>query len=304
MTAEQSAVTEVALPLSRVASGKVREIFQLDEGRLLFAATDRISAYDVVMAQGIPDKGKVLTGMSVFWLDLLRDVCPNHLVSHAVADLPGQLSAHLDLLGGRFMIVRRLKMLPVEFVVRGYLAGSGWRDYRRFGSVCGVSLPPGLREADRLPEVVFTPATKATSGHDENIGEDEAAALCGADRIKAAREYSIELYSVAAAYAERRGIILADTKFEFGLDDGDVVLADEVLTPDSSRFWPADRWVPGTAPPSLDKQFVRDWLDEAGWDRNPPPPDLAAGVVDQTRRTYVEAYERLTGTAFSSWSGS
>jgi phosphoribosylaminoimidazole-succinocarboxamide synthase len=289
------AVVNLDLPLPRIASGKVREIFDLEDGRLLFVATDRISAYDVVMSQGIPDKGAVLTGMTVFWLDLLKDVCPNHLLKGEAAVLPAELDT-VPGLADRGLVVRRLEMLPVEFVVRGYLVGSGWNDYRRTGSVCGIPLPSGLQEASKLPEPIFTPATKATVGHDENITEEQAADLAGPQRLKAAREYAIECYTRAATYAESRGIILADTKFEFGVNQaGEVVLADEVLTPDSSRFWPADAWAPGSSPPSYDKQYLRDWLDAAGWDRTPPPPDLPDEVVAQTRAKYVEAYEQLTG---------
>jgi phosphoribosylaminoimidazole-succinocarboxamide synthase len=297
------AVTNVDLPLPRVASGKVREIFDLRDGRMLFVASDRISAYDVVMHQGIPDKGAVLTRMTVFWLDLLRDVCPNHLLGGPGAELPAEV-ASVPGVAGRSLVVRRLDMLPVEFVVRGYLVGSGWKDYQRSGSVCGVPLPPGLQQASKLPEPIFTPATKATVGHDENISEERAAELAGPGRLKAAREAAIECYRQAAAYAEGRGIILADTKFEFGLDEeGDVVLADEVLTPDSSRFWPADAWAPGTNPPSYDKQYVRDWLDARGWDRKPPPPDLPDEVLAMTRAKYVEAFEQLTGRSFTSGGG-
>jgi phosphoribosylaminoimidazole-succinocarboxamide synthase len=293
------AVTNLDVPLQRVASGKVREIFDLGDGRLLFVASDRISAYDVVMHQGIPDKGAVLTAMTVFWLDLLRDVCPNHLLSGARAELPPEV-ASVPGVAGRSLVVRRLEMLPIEFVVRGYLVGSGWKDYQRTGSVCGVPLPAGLEEASRLPEPIFTPATKATAGHDENITEEEATELAGPEPLKAAREHAIECYRQAAAYAEGRGILLADTKFEFGVDEaGEVVLADEVLTPDSSRFWPADAWAPGSNPPSYDKQYVRDWLDAQGWDRKPPPPDLPGEVVARTRAKYVEAYERLTGRPFA-----
>ena len=292
------ALTNLDLPLPRTASGKVREIFDLQDGRLLFLASDRISAYDVVMRQGIPDKGAVLTGMTVFWLDLLKEVCPNHLLTGADAALPAEV-ADLPGVASRALVVRRLEMLPIELVVRGYLSGSGWKEYQRTGAVCGVELPPGLQEASRLDRPIFTPATKATTGHDENITEEEAAELAGPVLLKTAREYAIEAYNRAAAYAESRGIILADTKFEFGVDeDGEVVLADEVLTPDSSRFWPAGAYRPGSNPPSYDKQYVRDWLDARGWDRKPPPPDLPDDVVGRSRAKYVEAYERLTGTAF------
>jgi phosphoribosylaminoimidazole-succinocarboxamide synthase len=294
------AITSVGLDLPHLSSGKVRELFDLGSDRLLFVATDRISAYDVVMPQGIPDKGRLLTGMSTFWFSATADICPNHFVSAEIGDLPEAVRGAVEALRGRHMVVRRLEMLPVEFVVRGYLVGSGWKDYRRTGAVCGIPLPPGLREADRLPEPIFTPATKATVGHDENISEAQAEELCPPGTLKTARDYAVGLYRRAADYARERGIILADTKFEFGLASpgGEVTLADEVLTPDSSRFWPADRWEPGTSPPSLDKQYLRDWLDASGWDHTPPAPDLPPDVVDRTRAGYVEAYERVTGQHF------
>ncbi|MGH2719085.1 MAG: phosphoribosylaminoimidazolesuccinocarboxamide synthase [Actinomycetota bacterium] len=296
-----NAITSVTLPLPHLSSGKVRELFDLAPERLLFVASDRISAYDVVMPQGIPDKGRLLTGMSVFWFEATSDICPNHYIPTLVADLPRAVRDGVEALKGRQMVVRKLDMLPVEFVVRGYLVGSGWKDYQRTGSVCGVPLPSGLTEASQLPEPIFTPATKATVGHDENITEDEAAALCPPGTLKVARDYAIGLYKRASEYAKTRGIILADTKFEFGISigngtaGGEVTLADEVLTPDSSRFWPADKWAPGATPPSLDKQYLRDWLDVQGWDHNPPAPELPPEVVDRTRAGYLEAYERLTG---------
>ncbi|MBW3587953.1 MAG: phosphoribosylaminoimidazolesuccinocarboxamide synthase [Actinobacteria bacterium] len=286
-------VTSIDLPLERLASGKVREIFELGPDRLLFVATDRISAHDVIMTQGIPDKGKLLTAMSLLWFDLLKDVCPNHLSGEAV---PASLNA--DLLAGRSLVVRRLEMLPVEFVVRGYLTGSGWKDYKAAGAVCGIPLPPGLQESQQLDEPIFTPATKATTGHDENISEDIAADLVGPDVLKVAKGYALEAYRVAAEYAVSRGIILADTKFEFGTLDGEVIMGDEVLTPDSSRFWPAESWEIGKTPPSFDKQYLRDWLNSTGWDQNPPPPDLPPDVVAATRARYIDAYEALTGTSF------
>jgi len=293
-----AAVTSLELDLIHLSSGKVRELYDLTPASLLFIATDRISAYDVVMPQGIPDKGRLLTGMSVFWFGATADICPNHFLSADLDDLPRAARAAIEELHGRHMIVRKLDMLPVEFVIRGYLVGSGWKDYQRTGSVCGIPLPEGLVEADRLPEPIFTPATKATVGHDENISEAEAEELCPPRTLKLARDYALELYQRASDYARGRGIILAVTKFEFGLDPnraGEVTLADEVLTPDSSRFWPADAWRPGTNPPSLDKQYLRDWLDGIGWDRKPPAPDLPPEVVERTRAGYVESYERLTG---------
>ncbi|MEO7803703.1 MAG: phosphoribosylaminoimidazolesuccinocarboxamide synthase [Actinomycetota bacterium] len=274
------AVIEIDLPLPRVASGKVREVFELSENELVFVATDRISAFDVVMAQGIPGKGSLLTSMSLFWFDLLADICPNHLISSYDT---------------RSMVVRKLDMLPIEFVIRGYLVGSGWKEYQTTGSVCGIPLPSGLREADQLPEPIFTPATKAEVGaHDENISEDMAADIVGPDVLKTARDYAIELYARAASHAAERGIILADTKFEFGFNEGVITLADEVLTPDSSRFWPAHSYKPGANPPSYDKQYLRDWLDAKNWDRQPPPPDLPADVIKATAAKYQEAFDAIT----------
>jgi len=268
-----------------VASGKVREIYALDDERLLLVASDRISTFDVVLPTPIPDKGRVLTGLSAFWFARTGDIVPNHL-----------LEVQPD---GRSMVCRRLEMLPIECVVRGYLAGSGWKDYRESGAVSGHVLPAGLRESERLPEPIFTPATKATEGHDENIDEEQAAALCGADRYRAAKEASLALYRFATSYAEARGIILADTKFELGVaPDGALVLGDEALTPDSSRFWPAAGYEPGRAQPSFDKQFVRDWCEETGWDKTPPGPDLPDEVVSGTRARYVEAFELLTDIPF------
>jgi phosphoribosylaminoimidazole-succinocarboxamide synthase len=301
---QTTAVSTVEVDLPHLSSGKVRELFDLGGDGLLFVASDRISAYDVVMPQAIPDKGRLLTGMSIFWFGATSDICPNHFLSAASNELPRAVREQVDALQGRHMVVRKLDMLPVEFVVRGYLVGSGWKDYQRTGAVCGIPLPEGLVEADKLPEPIFTPATKATVGHDENISEAQAAELCPPGTLKVARDYAVELYKRAAGYARGRGIIIADTKFEFGLapdgtQTGEVTLADEVLTPDSSRFWPADQWEPGANPPSLDKQYLRDWLDVQGWDRRPPAPDLPPEVVERTRAGYVEAYERLTGRTFS-----
>jgi phosphoribosylaminoimidazole-succinocarboxamide synthase len=297
---QTTAVSTVEVDLPHLSSGKVRELFDLGGDGLLFVASDRISAYDVVMPQAIPDKGRLLTGMSIFWFGATSDICPNHFLSAASNELPRAVREQVEALQGRHMVVRKLDMLPVEFVVRGYLVGSGWKDYRRTGAVCGIPLPEGLVEADKLPEPIFTPATKATVGHDENISEAQAAELCPPGTLKVARDYAVELYKRAAGYARGRGIIIADTKFEFGLaPDGEVTLADEVLTPDSSRFWPADQWEPGANPPSLDKQYLRDWLDVQGWDHKPPAPDLPPDVVERTRAGYVEAYERLTGRTFT-----
>lgn len=271
-----------------VGSGKVREIYACDDGTLALTASDRISTFDVVLPTPIPDKGRVLTGLAAFWFARTRDVIPNHFVA---------LGAD-----GRTMVCRRLEMLPIECVVRGYLAGSGWKDYCRTGAVCGHALPAGLDEASRLPEPLFTPATKAAEGHDENITEEHAAVLCGPERYAAARDAAIALYRFGAAHAEARGIILADTKFELGIaPDGTLVLGDEAMTPDSSRFWPAADYEPGRAQASFDKQFVRDWCERTGWDKEPPGPELPADVVAGTRARYVEAFERLTEISFDSY---
>jgi phosphoribosylaminoimidazole-succinocarboxamide synthase len=277
-----------------IASGKVREIYDRGD-QLLIVASDRISTYDVVHPTPIPDKGSVLTGVSTFWFERTAHIVPNHLVS-VTDEIPDEVR-------GRAMVVRRLEMLPVECVVRGYLSGSGWKDYQRTGEVCGVAVPAGLTESDRLPEPIFTPATKATEGHDENVDFDRAVDLIG-DRALAerVRDVSIALYEYAAEHARERGIILADTKFELGLDSGgQLTVGDEVCTPDSSRFWPADQYEPGRAQPSFDKQFVRDWASSTGWDRNPPAPEIPEAVVQRTRAKYREAYERITGEPFSGW---
>ena len=280
------------LPL--IASGKVREIYALGDD-LLLVASDRISTYDVVHPTPIPDKGSVLTGLSTFWFELTGTIVRNHFIS--VADgVPAEVR-------GRGMVVRKLKMLPVECVVRGYLSGSGWKDYQATGAVSGISLPDGLQESSQLPEPIFTPSTKAEVGHDEAIDFEGAVELVG-DRALAERlrDVSLAVYQAGADHARERGIILADTKFEFGLDtDGELVLGDEVLTPDSSRFWPADEYAPGRGQPSFDKQFVRDWASSTGWDRNPPAPPIPDEVVAKTREKYVEAYERITGNAFADW---
>jgi phosphoribosylaminoimidazole-succinocarboxamide synthase len=284
-------VTGPPAGLERVASGKVRDLYAVDGGHLLLVASDRISAFDVVLDTEVPGKGEVLTGLTVFWLEQLGDLVANHLVGWRASELP-EAARHL---AGRAMLVRRLEMLPVECVARGYLVGSGWKDYQATGAVCGVRLPAGLRQADRLPEPIFTPATKASQGHDENVSEAEVAERLGADLTARLRDLTLEAYRRGAEHAARRGILLADTKLEFGLDGGRVVLADEVLTPDSSRFWPAGGWAPGSSPPSFDKQYVRDWLQEQDWDMTPPPPSLPQHVVAGTTARYKEAYERLTG---------
>ena len=271
------------------SSGKVRDMYELDED-LLLVASDRISIYDVIMGDEIPDKGRVLTGMSVFWFDRTGDIVPNHVIS---TDVPEEVA-------GRAIRVRRLDMYPVECVVRGYLSGSGWREYQETGAVCGVGLPPGLRESDRLPRPIFTPASKAEFGeHDENIDFEQAAQLIGSRPLmEELRRVSIELYETGAGHAAEQGIILADTKFEFGSHAGaEVVLGDEVMTPDSSRYWPADEYEPGRSQASFDKQFVRDWADATGWDHSPPAPVLPGEVVAQTRAKYLEAFERITGEA-------
>ena len=281
-----------------VGSGKVRELFEVGDDRLLLVASDRISAYDVVLPQAIPEKGKVLTGLSHYWFEVAEDLCPNHLISVREEDLPDVGIADLP---GRAMLCKRAKPIAIEFVVRGYLSGSGWREYKNDGTVSGHQLPEGLVESDRLPEPILTPATNATSGHDENITEDEARKIAGADIYDTAKRYSLELYSKAAEIALDRGVIIADTKFEFGIFENEVILIDEVLTPDSSRFWPLDSYESGRSQPSFDKQYVRDWLDQSGWDHTPPPPELPADVVDATRERYVEAYERVSGRPFDSW---
>jgi phosphoribosylaminoimidazole-succinocarboxamide synthase len=289
-----------SLALDHLASGKVRELYDAGDGRLLMVASDRISAFDVVLPTPIPDKGRVLTALSLHWFALTGDIVRNHVISAQVADFPE--GARDPELAGRALLCRRLEMLPLECVVRGYLAGSGWKDYGRTGAVCGIALPAGLREADPLPRTLFTPSTKATSGHDENITAEQGMALVGEARYREVERASIALYERAAAAALERGIILADTKFEFGLDaDGSLVVADEVLTPDSSRFWPADSYAPGSSPPSFDKQFVRDWLETQPWDKTPPGPELPDAVRDGTAARYREAYERLAGRTFASY---
>ncbi len=286
--------------LALIASGKVREIYDAGDDRLLLVASDRISAFDVILPTPIPDKGRVLTGLSLHWFGLTGQIVRNHVISTQLADFPA--GAQDPELAGRTMLVERLEMLPIECVVRGYLVGSGWKEYRASQSVCGHALPAGLREADRLPQTLFTPSTKATSGHDENITVAQAAELIGAERASEVERVSIALYEFAAAYAAERGIIVADTKFEFGLDaDGRLVVGDEVLTPDSSRFWPADSYAPGASPPSYDKQFVRDWLETQPWDKTDPGPELPVEVAEGTAARYREAYERLAGRSFDDY---
>jgi phosphoribosylaminoimidazole-succinocarboxamide synthase len=294
-------VTDLPLPL--LARGKVRELYAVDQDHLLLVASDRLSAYDVVLPTAIPDKGAVLTGLSVWWFAQLADVVPNHLVSARVTDYSGVLQPHADALRGRSMLCRRLDMVPVECVARGYLTGSGLADYAASGEVCGVALPAGLVDGSRLPQPIFTPATKAAVGdHDENVSYDAVAGAVGADLAAELRRLTLAVYERGGGLAAERGILLADTKLEFGRGrDGSLVLGDEVLTPDSSRFWPAWSWEPGRAQPSYDKQFVRDWLSSTGWDRTAPGPELPDSVVEQTRARYVEAYERLTGSSFDAY---
>jgi phosphoribosylaminoimidazole-succinocarboxamide synthase len=291
------------LPLPLVARGKVRELYAVDDEHLLLVASDRLSAYDVVLPTAVPDKGAVLTGLSVWWFEQLADLVPGHLVTARVGEMPAVLHPYEEQLRGRSMLCRRLDMVPVECVARGYLTGSGLADYRRTGGICGEPLVPGLEDGSRLPEPVFTPATKAAVGdHDENVSYDAVVASLGAELAAELRRITLAVYVRGAALAAERGILLADTKLELGHDrDGVLTLGDEVLTPDSSRFWPAEGWAPGRAQPSYDKQYVRDWLDASGWDRTAPGPELPAEVVEHTREKYVEAYERLTGRSFDDW---
>ncbi len=277
-----------------ITRGKVRDIYDLGD-RLVIVATDRISAFDWVNPVGIPDKGKILTQMSVFWFERMKDTVRNHLISADLADFPRDFQAHPDQCAGRSMLVEKCEMFPVEFVIRGYLAGSGWKEYQHSGTVCGQKLPEGLVEASKLEEPIFTPATKATDGHDINISPERAGQMIGNSLMEAASGAAKRVYLRAREIAGAKGIILCDTKFEFGALNGELVLADEILTPDSSRFWPADQYVPGRSQPSFDKQFVRDWLETTGWDKNSPPPPLPDDIVAKTREKYVGAYRQLTG---------
>jgi len=288
--------------LPRHSQGKVRDIYAFanDPTALLIVATDRISAFDYVLASGIPDKGKVLTQLSAFWFGETSDIVPNHILSTRVDEFPHAVRAHTGQLNGRSMLVRKTEPFPIECVARGYLSGSGWKEYQQNGSVCGVKLPEGLRESDKLPEPIFTPATKAATGHDINISEAEAGEIVGKDTIETLRNMTLRLYSRGAAHAEHRGIIVADTKFEFGrvihgADAGEILLIDEVLTPDSSRFWPRDIYTPGGPQPSFDKQFVRDYLESIRWNKQPPVPSLPADVIEKTRDKYVQAFTLLSG---------
>jgi len=290
------AVIQTDFPeLELYASGKVRDVYSLDNNHLLFVATDRISAFDYVLATGIPQKGRVLTQMSVFWFEFLRDTVPNHMVTTDTNRYPAVLRKYADQLRGRSMLVYRAEMFPVECVVRGYISGSAWKEYKTSGAVCGIQLPQGLKESDQLPEPIFTPATKATSGHDENISFEQMAKLIGADLSTQLRDVSLAIYKKASDYARQRGVIIADTKFEFGRTAAGITLADEVLTPDSSRFWPADKYQPGKAQESFDKQYVRDYLEEIRWNKQPPAPALPAEVARKTSEKYLEAYRQITG---------
>lgn len=295
-TQTQKVLLQTDFPdLEMYASGKVRDIYRVDNEHLLFVATDRISAFDYVLASGIPDKGRVLTQLSLFWFDFLKNVIPNHLATANVDDYPAALKNYIDDLRGRSMLVVKADMVSVECVARGYLSGSGWKEYQKTGKVCGISLPSGLRESDKLPEPIFTPATKAVTGHDENISFDEMVKIVGHEMSAKLRDLTLGIYTKAADYALTRGIIIADTKFEFGQTAKGLVLADEVLTPDSSRFWPADTYKPGGAVQSYDKQYVRDYLESIKWDKKPPAPGLPPEVQANTSSKYVEAYRQLTG---------
>ncbi|WP_035350170.1 phosphoribosylaminoimidazolesuccinocarboxamide synthase [Edaphobacter aggregans] len=283
-----------SLPLT--TRGKVRDIYSIGDRELLFVATDRISAFDHVLATGIPDKGRILTQLSLFWFDVLNDTVKNHVLTADAAQFPPVLEPYRDQLAGRSMIVRRAQMLPVECVVRAYISGSGWKDYQANGSICGIRLPAGLRESDRLPEPIFTPAAKIhTGGHDENISFDDVVSAVGADHANELRRLTLEIFDKASRHAENRGLVLADTKFEFGLIDGEIVLADEVLTPDSSRYWPANAYAPGGPQPSFDKQYVRDYLESIRWNKQAPAPGLPPEVVERTHEKYLEAFRLITG---------
>lgn len=294
----EKSVMKTDLPgIPLLKRGKVRDVYDLGS-TLLMVATDRVSAFDVVMPNGIPDKGKILNSISLFWFDLLGDIIPNHLVSASVEDFPPLLQQHAEILQGRSMLVRKTEPFPIECVARGYLAGSGWTDYVKTGEVCGVALPPGLEQAQKLPKPIFTPARKAQTGHDENITWDEAARMVEPGILRKLEDITIALYERAADYTRGKGIIIADTKFEFGEDSSGIFLIDEALTPDSSRFWPASSYQTGTSPPSFDKQFVRDYLETLTWDKAPPAPALPEEIVEKTREKYLEAYELLTGKRF------
>ena len=291
ITVVQTSFSDIKL----VRRGKVRDVYAVDGDTLLIVATDRISAFDVVLPNAIPEKGRVLTALTLFWLDLIRDIVPNHLITPDVARYPAPLRRYAAELEGRSMLVRRAEVVPFECVARGYLAGSGWKEYQKTGAVCGIPLPAGLREAEKLPRPIFTPATKAEAGHDINVSEAEMAKSVGAEPTARLKRLTLAVYTRAADYAATRGIIIADTKFEFGRAGGEIILVDEVLTPDSSRFWPASEYVPGMSPPSFDKQYVRDYLETLTWNKQPPAPPLPPEVVRRTTEKYLEAYRLLTG---------
>ncbi len=289
-------VLETFFPtLSLLRRGKVRDVYAVDRDTLLIVATDRISAFDVVLPNAIPEKGRVLTALTLFWFDLTRDIVPNHLITADVTRYPAPLRKYAGDLHGRSMLVRRAEVIPFECVARGYLAGSGWKEYQKTGAVCGIPLPPGLREAQKLPQPIFTPATKAETGHDQNVSESEMARAVGPELTATLKRLTLAVYSRAAEYAATRGIIIADTKFEFGRVGDEIILVDEVLTPDSSRFWPAAEYAPGMSPPSFDKQYVRDYLETLAWNKQPPAPPLPPEVVRRTTEKYLEAYRLLTG---------
>ncbi len=288
-------ILETDIPdFPRPSRGKVRDVYDLGD-RLLIVATDRISAFDYILATGIPDKGRVLTQLSIFWFDFLRSLAPTHFLTANVGEYPAPLQQYREQLEGRSMLVRRAQMVEIECVARGYLSGSGWKEYRERGSVCGIPLPSGLRESEKLPKPIFTPATKAQTGHDENISFETAASLVGADLAGRLRDLTLGIYSRAASYAETKGVIIADTKFEFGFIDGELTLCDEALTPDSSRFWPAASYAPGGPQPSFDKQYVRDYLESIHWNKQPPAPALPPDVARRTSEKYIEAFRRLSG---------
>ncbi|MBS1257811.1 MAG: Phosphoribosylaminoimidazole-succinocarboxamide synthase [Candidatus Scalindua arabica] len=296
MASDDTVLLETNIPYLKLHNkGKVREIFEIDDNNLLFVATDRISAFDVILPNGIPHKGAVLTQMSEFWFELIGELTENHLISTSINDVQAITEEDKAVLRGRSMLVKKVDVIPVECIVRGYIAGSGWKDYKKNTAICGISLPDDLKESDKLPEPIFTPSTKAESGHDENISFEEAVKITGRELAEEIRQKSIAIYKKASEYALTKGIIISDTKFEWGKYGDKVILIDEVLTPDSSRFWPMESYSPGKPQPSFDKQFVRDYLESCGWDKNPPPPSLPEDVIRTTSEKYLEAYTKLTG---------
>jgi phosphoribosylaminoimidazole-succinocarboxamide synthase len=299
MASNDTVLLETSIPYLKLHNkGKVREIFEID-GNLLLVATDRISAFDVILPNGIPHKGKVLTQMSEFWFELIGELTENHLITTSIDEIDKITEEDRDLLRGRSMLVKKFEVIPVECIVRGYIAGSGWKDYKKNNAICGISLPGDLKESDKLPEPIFTPSTKAESGHDENISFEEAVNITGRELAEEIRQKSIAIYKKASEYALTKGIIISDTKFEWGKYGDKVILIDEVLTPDSSRFWPLESYSPGKPQPSFDKQFVRDYLESCGWDKNPPPPSLPEDIIRTTSEKYLEAYTKLTGKEIS-----